>query len=164
MRIGVTGTPGTGKSTISKQLAGKTVDIKEYMEENGLGTKNQNGEIEIEIDELRKNTPEEPENNDLILEGHLAHFLDLDYCVVLRCNPEELLERLSKRDYSKEKIKENVESEKMDLILSQAVQNQETVFEVDTTSRNVEEVVKEVKNGIGQKKDRKGVVDWSEYL
>lgn len=164
MRIGVTGTPGTGKSTISKQLAGKTVDIKEYMEENGLGTKNENGEIEIEIDELRKNTPEEPENNDLILEGHLAHFLDLDYCVVLRCNPEELRERLSKRDYSKEKIKENIESEKMDLILSQAVQNQETVFEVDTTSRSIEEIVQEVKKGIEEEKDRKGVVDWSEYL
>lgn len=164
MKIGVTGTPGTGKSTISKHLSGKVVDIKGYMEENNLGTKNENGEIEIGIEKLRKNTPEEPQNQDLILEGHLAHFLDLDYCIVLRCNPEELRERLSKRDYTQTKIEENIESEKMDLILSQAVQNQEKVFEVDTSSRNVQEVVMEVQEGIKEKKDRKGVVDWSEYL
>jgi len=164
VKIGVTGTPGTGKSTISKHLSGKVVDIKGYMEENNLGTKNENGEIEIGIEKLRKNTPEEPQNQDLILEGHLAHFLDLDYCIVLRCNPEELRERLSKRDYTQTKIEENIESEKMDLILSQAVQNQETVFEVDTSSRNVQEVVREVQEGIEEKKDRKGVVNWSEYL
>jgi len=164
VKIGVTGTPGTGKSTISKHLSGKVVDIKGYMEENNLGTKNENGEIEIGIEKLRKNTPEEPQNQDLILEGHLAHFLDLDYCIVLRCNPEELRERLSKRDYTQTKIEENIESEKMDLILSQAVQNQEKVFEVDTSSRNVQEVVMEVQEGIKEKKDRKGVVDWSEYL
>lgn len=164
MKIGVTGTPGTGKSTISKHLSGRVVDIKEYMEENDLGTKNEKGEIEIEIEELRKNAPEEPRNQDLILEGHLAHFLDLDYCIVLRCNPEELRERLSDRDYSNAKIQENIESEKMDLILSQAVQNQETVFEVDTSSRNVQEVVREVQEGIEEKKDRKGVVDWSKYI
>ena len=164
MKIGVTGTPGTGKSTISKHLSGKVVDIKGYMEENNLGTKNENGEIEIGIEKLRKNTPEEPQNQHLILEGHLAHFLDLDYCIVLRCNPEELRERLSKRDYTQTKIEENIESEKMDLILSQAVQNQEKVFEVDTSSRNVQEVVMEVQEGIKEKKDRKGVVDWSEYL
>jgi len=164
VKIGVTGTPGTGKSTISKHLSGKVVDIKGYMEENNLGTKNENGEIEIGIEKLRKNTPEEPQNQDLILEGHLAHFLDLDYCIVLRCNPEELRERLSKRDYTQTKIEENIESEKMDLILSQAVQNQEKVFEVDTSSRDIQEVVMEVQEGIKEKKDRKGVVDWSEYL
>ena len=164
MKIGITGTPGTGKSTISEQLEGEKIDLKDYMEKEGLGTKNENGEIEVDIEELRQNIPEESQEDNLILEGHLAHFLDLDYCVVLRCNPEELRERLSKRDYTESKVEENIESEKMDLILSQAVQNQEVVFEVDTTDRSVEEVLEQVKNGIKSKKDRKGVVNWSEYL
>jgi len=164
VKIGITGTPGTGKSTISEQLEGEKIDLKDYMEKEGLGTKNENGEIEVDIEELRQNIPEESQEDNLILEGHLAHFLDLDYCVVLRCNPEELRERLSKRDYTESKVEENIESEKMDLILSQAVQNQEVVFEVDTTDRSVEEVLEQVKNGIKSKKDRKGVVNWSEYL
>lgn len=164
MKIGITGTPGTGKSTISEQLEGEKIDLKDYMEKEGLGTKNENGEIEVDIEELRQNIPEESQEDNLILEGHLAHFLDLDYCVVLRCNPEELRERLSKRDYTESKVEENIESEKMDLILSQAVQNQEVVFEVDTTDRSVEVVVEQIRDGIKSKKDRKGVVDWSEYL
>lgn len=164
VKIGVTGTPGTGKSTVSKHLNGKVIDLKEYLEEENLGEVNENGEIEVEIEKLREKSPEEPENRDLVLEGHLVHFLDLDYCVVLRCQPDVLRERLQKRDYTSEKVEENIESEKMDLILSQAVQNQEKVFEVDTTGKSVEEVVGEVREGVEDGKERYGVVDWSEFL
>lgn len=164
MRIGVTGTPGTGKSTVSKHLDGKIIDLKEYLEEEDLGEVNDEGEIEVDIKELRENSPEEPEDEDLILEGHLAHFLDLDYCVVLRCRPDKLRERLEERDYSEQKIEENIESEKLDIILSQAVQNQEKVFEVNTTDKTVEEVVEEVKSGINEGKKSYGEVDWSEFL
>ena len=164
MRIGVTGTPGTGKSTVSKQLEGKIVDLKNYLEENDLGKVNENGEIEVEIEELRENSPEEPDDEDLILEGHLAHFLDLDYCIVLRCRPDKLRERLSERDYSEQKIEENIESEKLDIILSQAVQRQEKVFEIDTTDKSVEEVVEEIKSAVSEGKENYGDVDWSEFL
>ncbi len=164
MRIGVTGTPGTGKSTVSEHLDGKIIDLKEYLEEKDLGEVNDEGEIEVDIEELRENSPEEPEDEDLILEGHLAHFLDLDYCIVLRCRPDKLRGRLEKRDYSEKKIEENVESEKLDIILSQAVQMQEKVFEVDTTEKTVEEVVEEVKLAITEGKESYGEVDWSEFL
>jgi adenylate kinase len=164
VRIGVTGTPGTGKSTVSKHLDGKIINLKEYLEEEDLGEVNDEGEIEVDIEELRENSPEEPEDKDIIIEGHLAHFLDLDYCVVLRCRPDKLRERLEERDYSEKKIEENVESEKLDIILSQALQNQEKVFEVDTTEKTVEEVVEEVKSGINEGKESYGEVDWSEFL
>ena len=164
MKIGITGTPGTGKSTVSTHLDGKIIDLKEYLEENELGDINEKGEIEVEIEELRQNSPEIPKNEDLILEGHLAHFLDLDYCVVLRCRPDELRERLEKRDYTSEKIEENIESEKLDVILSQAVQRQNKVLEVDTTDRTVESVVKEIKSGLDEKKEDYGDIDWSRFL
>ena len=164
MKIGITGTPGTGKSTISTNLDGKVIDLKQYLEENDLGEINENGEIEVEVEELRENAPQEPENQDLILEGHLAHFLDLDYCVVLRSRPDILRERLEKRDYLQEKIDENIESEKLDLILSQAVQRQEKVFELDTTERSVEEVVSELKKAIENMEEGYGKVDWYEFL
>lgn len=164
MKIGVTGTPGTGKSTVSGKLNGKIVDIRDFLEENSLGEVNQNGEIEVDIDELRENIPEEPEGTNLVLEGHMAHFLDLDYCIILRCRPDILRERLERRDYSEEKIDENIESEKMDLILSQAYQSQDKIFEVDTTDKCIEEVAEEVSNALENKEERYGVVDWSEFL
>jgi len=164
MKIGVTGTPGTGKSTVSKNLDGKIVDLRDYMEENSLGEVNENGEIEVEIEELRENPPKEPGDRDLIVEGHMAQYLDLDYFVVLRTRPDVLRERLQERDYSEEKVEENVEAEKLDVILSQAVQTGEKVFEIETTDRTVEETVEEVRSAIENRKESYGNVDWSEFL
>lgn len=164
MIIGITGTPGTGKSTVSAHIDGKVVDLKEYLEENNLGEANQRGEIEVGLDELRDNPPVEPEEEDLILEGHLAHFMNLDYCVVLRCRPDILRERLEGRDYSSEKVEENIESEKLDIILSQAVERHEKVFEVDTTDKEVIEVINKVKQAISEEKKDYGDVDWSKFL
>jgi adenylate kinase len=164
MKIGVTGTPGTGKSTVSERLDGKVVDLREYLEENSLGEVNENGEIEVDIDYLRENPPEEPDGADLVVEGHMAHFLDLDYCIVLRCRPDILRERLQKRDYSRQKIEENVEAEAMDVILSQTAQRQGKIYEVDTTGRSVEEVVEEVRNASDERKEDYGKVDWAEFL
>ncbi|MFB6242161.1 MAG: adenylate kinase family protein [Candidatus Nanosalina sp.] len=164
MKIGITGTPGTGKSTVSQHLDGKVVDLRDYLEENDLGEVNENGEIEVDIEELRENPPEEPEDEDLVIEGHMAHFLDPDYCIVLRCNPEVLEKRLEERDYSDLKIQENVEAEAMDVILSQAVQNQEKVYEIDSTDGSVEEVVEEIKEAVDERKESYGNVDWTGFL
>jgi adenylate kinase len=164
MKIGVTGTPGTGKSTVSEHLEGKVVDLREYLEQEVLGEVNEDGEIEVDIDELRENQPQEPEDADLVVEGHMAHFLNLDYCIVLRCRPDILRERLQQRDYSEQKIEENVEAEAMDVILSQAAKHQEKIYEVDTTERTVEEVVEDVRDAIDERKESYGNVDWAEFL
>jgi adenylate kinase len=164
MKIGVTGTPGTGKSTVSEHLKDKVIDLREYLEKNSLGEVNEDGEIEVDIDELRENQPQEPEDADLVVEGHMAHFLNLDYCIVLRCRPDILRERLQQRDYSEQKIEENVEAEAMDVILSQAAKHQEKIYEVDTTERTVEEVVEDVRDAIDERKEIYGNVDWAEFL
>jgi adenylate kinase len=164
VKIGVTGTPGTGKSTVSQHLKGKKVDLRDYLEENSLGGLNEEGEIEVDIEELRENPPEEPRDEDLIIEGHMAHFLELDHCIVLRTRPDVLEERLSGRDYSDEKIRENLEAEKLDVVLSQAVGNQEKVFEIDTTDKTVEETAERIREALEKKEERVGVFDWSEYI
>jgi adenylate kinase len=164
VKIGITGTPGTGKSTVSRELEGKVVDLSEYVREENIGEKNEKGEMEVDVEELKRKAPEESEDQDLILEGHLAHFLDLDYCIVLRTRPDVLEERLGERDYSSEKVRENLESQKLDLILSQAVENQEKVYEIDTTDKSVEEVAEEIRLAIEEKKERYGVVDWTGFL
>ncbi len=163
MKIGLTGTPGTGKTTIAEHLDIETVHLNEYMRENGIGEEDENGELEVDLEELRENQPEASEK-DLLVEGHLAHFLDLDYCIVLRTRPDVLSERLGSRDYSDQKISDNVESEKLDLILSQAVQRQEKVFEIDTTEISVEEASERIMEALDNREERYGEVDWQEFI
>lgn len=163
MKIGLTGTPGTGKTTLSEELPFEVIHLNEYMHENDIGEELENGELEIDLEELKQNQPE-ASGKDLLIEGHLSHFLDLDYCLVLRTNPETLENRLNKRDYSEEKVRENIESEALDVILSQAVQNQRNVFEIDTTDETVEETKKRILEALEDEEERKGVVDWSDYF
>jgi len=163
VKIGLTGTPGTGKTTLANKLPFDIVHLNEYMRENDIGEEIENGELEIDLEELKQNQPE-ASGKDLLIEGHLSHFLDLDYCIVLRTNPETLENRLNKRDYSEEKVRENVESEALDVILSQAVQNQHKVFEIDTTKKSIDETVEKIIEAIENREERKGVVDWTDYF
>ena len=163
MKIGLTGTPGTGKTTLANKLPFDIVHLNEYMRENDIGEEIENGELEIDLEELKQNQPE-ASGKDLLIEGHLSHFLDLDYCIVLRTNPETLENRLNKRDYSEEKVRENVESEALDVILSQAVQNQDKVFEIDTTNKTPEETAEKIIEALENREERKGVVDWTDYF
>lgn len=156
MRIGITGTPGTGKTTVAKTLDKNVISIKEFAKENGLGEHKDIFEVDIEAvnDQLPKNC---------WIEGHLAHKMDLDYCIVLRTRPDLLKERLNGRDYSEEKVSENVDAEKMDLILSEAFENSK-VYEIDTTHKSVEEVVDEIEEAVKEKKERYAICDWSSFF
>jgi len=164
MIIALTGTPGTGKTSISSELTEfRTIDLTEFVKDRNLGE--QHNEFEVDIDamiEALKNeiNPEE----DIVIDGHLSHHFPADFCVVLRCNPEELRERLSKRDYSEEKIEENVESEILDIILGEAVQIQEKVIELNTTNQEPDSVGDEIMNRIKEKNTGYGEIDWTTYL
>jgi adenylate kinase len=161
VRVGITGTPGTGKSTVSQRLDGDVLDISRFLKENGIG-ESVEGEISVSREKLREKIPE-PEGRQ-ILDGHLSHLLDLDRCIVLRTRPDTLRERLEKRDYGREKIEENIEAEAMDLVLSEAVELQEKVYEVDTTDKDPSEVKKQVSGFIQTGEERYGNVDWTEWI
>ncbi len=156
MRIGITGTPGTGKSTVAEALDHDIISIKEFAKERGLGE--DNGIFEVDVEAVNKELPQ-----NCWIEGHLAHKMDLDYCIVLRARPDILEERLMSRDYNKEKIDENVEAEKMDLILSEAFENSK-IYEIDTTSKAVENVITEIEAAVEEKKERYAICDWSSFF
>jgi len=166
MRLTITGTPGTGKTTVSGELEGQgfnVVHLTEFLENHNVGEA-VNGERDVPVDEMVSVFEKQDFDENIVVEGHLSHHISSDVCVVLRCRPDVLEERLSGRDYPDEKIRENVEAEKMDLILSEAVQNQETVYEIDTTEKSVDEVIDEIKDAVENKKERTGVVDWTGFL
>jgi len=164
MIVALTGTPGTGKTSVARELEGfNTLDLTEFVKQKELSE--QQDEFEVDIDAMVESLEEEidPEE-DTVIDGHLSHHFPADFCVVLRCNPEELRERLSERGYPEEKIEENIESEILDVLLGEAVNKQDNIIEVDTTSRDAEDVANEIENRIKKKDTGYGEIDWTEYL
>ena len=163
MKIAVTGTPGTGKTTLSQLYEDEGLEVihlTEYVKEKGLGEQGEK-EFEVDVDEMRQALKDE---NFDVIEGHLAHHVPVDVCVVLRTRPDALRERLEDRYYTDEKVEENVQSEILDVVLSEAVEQQETVIEVDTTEKDADEVFEEIKRKVEKGESDYGNFDWTEYL
>ncbi len=173
MRILITGTPGVGKTTVSKilgeMLGFKVVSISEIVERDKeliLGYDRKRQTYIVDIDKLREKLKNE---SNIIIEGHLSHFLDGDIVIVLRLHPEELRKRLESRGYSKGKVDENAEAEALDVCLIESVERHKNVFEVDTTGKSPKEVVEciieileKFKNGISLEKYKPGKINWLE--
>lgn len=171
MIIGITGTPGTGKTSVSA-LIGGVLDLNELIKTEGL---------HLGIDEARDSLIADMDavydricgiargrDGDLVIEGHLSHHVS-DSAIVLRLAPDELERRLMARGYSGAKISENALSEAVDVILVEAVDWCDRVYEIDTTGKTVEEVADAIR-GILDAIDRgieidgyePGSVDWLE--
>ena len=101
-----------------------------------------------------------------IFESHLSHFMDCRAIIVLRCSPPVLAERLQARGYSEAKVKENVQSEILDVILCEASESDIPVYEVDCTSLTVSQTADAVeailKGEVGDYLP--GRTDWSEEM
>lgn len=164
MLVALTGTPGTGKSTVCKLLSDVTVvDLRALAEEHEslFSRDKKRKSLEVDPKKLKKHIPKSDET--VVLDGHISHLMDPDITIVLRCSPNVLAKRLSKRRWSKAKVQENVEAEAVDVILIEALDIGEKVFEIDTTEmtpKRVAKAVSEVING-ERGKYRPGDIDWS---
>jgi len=149
VRYALTGTPGTGKTSISKLLDQKVIALSDYYEGTSEG-KTESGEWIIDIDKIKKNI-KITENS--ILEGHFAHKFDnIDQIIVLRCDPKILVERLNERGYSKGKVRENLEAEAIGTIYSESLEFLDFthVVQLDTSIHTVSEsagILREYMNG-----------------
>jgi adenylate kinase len=164
-KIAVTGTPGVGKTTVARALA-EELDA-EYFDVTGAvregassGYDEDRGVPVADIEALRDAVPD----GGVVIDGHIAHLLEPDAVVVLRCAPDVLRERLKERGWDDEKIRENVESEALDIVLAEAVERDAPVFEFDTTDATPEEMTKSIMRAIEDEQERVGVVDWSNSI
>jgi len=178
MLLLVTGTPGTGKSTLSKllveKLTGKLVEINQLVEDKKLYTGHdpEKGYLEVDLKALEKElqgiVTKCPEKDFwIVVEGHLSHYFpNAELVLVLRTNPQVLEKRLIRRGWGDAKINENLEAEALDVCTWEAFQiHGENVQELDTTTINPEKAVKTVLEIIkGEKSFPVGNVDFSEYL
>ena len=104
---------------------------------------------------------------DVLFESHLAHHFAADRVVVLRCHPEELSRRLTERGEPDPKVSENADSEALDVVLAEAVNRhgEESVYEIDTTDRTVDETAAAIEAVVaGERDPAAGVVSFVDYL
>jgi len=139
-RTCLTGTPGTGKSTIAGILQRTGVPVFEmepFARSRGIYSYMENGETLV-IDEselaraLEAYLRDRPE---ALLVGHLSHhYRNADRVVVLRTEPSHLERRLRRKGWARQKVSENVEAEALDICLCEALEiHGRKVSEIDTT-------------------------------
>ena len=165
MNIALTGTPGTGKTSLSRLLDLNTLSINDYYPRISNG-KDVEGNWLVDIDKMNKEINVSNFSN-TIFEGHTSHFLDsLDAVIVLRCHPDILKERLVSRNYNEEKLRENMEAEALNIISLEAVNEygEKMVHELDTTSSNPNESKTLLENIINGNIKFNKRIDYSETI
>jgi adenylate kinase len=161
MQIALTGTPGTGKTTVAGFLPYRVIDINALVRGGmNMGTDPERGCLEADMDALAQRLKELDSDDISILEGHFSHHF-ADRSIVLRLAPSALRLRLEARGYLPEKIRENLEAEALDVILIEAVQFCQQVDEIDTTGKAAPQVAELVARIIkGELDQPPGQVDW----
>lgn len=146
MIIIVSGTPGTGKTTLSKQLAKKLkykyIDVKKIITKYRLKESYDKTRNTYVVD-IKKLNPIlikliQETKKDLIIDSHLSHDLPkkyVDLCIITKCSLKTLEKRLKKKRYNKKKIRENLDCEIFDVCLNEAKVEGHKILVVDTTKR-----------------------------
>ncbi|NVM43586.1 MAG: AAA family ATPase [Candidatus Lokiarchaeota archaeon] len=181
----VSGTPGTGKTTISNNIQNyieaKVISLNELAISENLiekyDTKRETSIIDNKkligfliklIEEYKKGDPEF-----LIIESHFSDIVPeqyIDFVIILRCDPDELYNRLKRRGYKTEKIRENVQSEILGNCVNYFMKKpiNTPILEIDTTMASIEFITKTIINILTKSVDIKdfyaGKVDWLEKL
>ena len=172
--IFISGTPCTGKTTISENLSEKLnwelVKINDLAISNNLvlGIDEDKGYKIIDIDALNELLLEIISKSDnLIVEGHLSHLCSgADKLIVLRCRPEILKERLALRNYSSSKINENLEAEALGVCSAESLDiYEDNAYELDVSDLDVDGAVLILTDVInGQKELSFGEIDFMDWL
>jgi adenylate kinase len=118
MLIAITGTPGTGKSSLARLLRKKgflVLNDKFFIKKFNLTLyydKERETKV-IDIDKLKKIIKIFKKNirKPWFFDSHLSHLFEADLIIVLERDLKELKKEYKKRKYNELKIKENLEAE-----------------------------------------------------
>ena len=161
--VALTGTPGTGKSTVAERLgpSWRTLEVGELA--HRLGTGHRRGRdwvVDLAATARAWRALRVPPAE--VVVGHLAHLLPVRDVIVLRCHPRELAQRLARsRPGAEADLRANLVAEATDAILVEAVDLRRRVWEVDTTGRSPTSVAREVARRLRSRGSPSyGRVDW----
>lgn len=166
MTIFISGTPCTGKTTVSKVLCDKLnvknevklIHVNDLVDLDNnlvLGFDDIKDYKEIDLDLLDEDFNKERElflnkktnkPKIIIFEGHLTHFCsNPTKVIILRVNPSILKERLNKREYKDSKIHENLEAESLDVCGVESYDYHPfDTCEIDATDLSIDEVADKI--------------------
>lgn len=181
----ISGTPGCGKTSVAKELYNlidsKLISLNELAKSDKFSfeydqeRKTYIVDFKIFLPYVLKKIEKIKQDNPqfLIIESHFSDIIPekfIDFVFILRCDPDELLKRLEKKKYDKNKITENTQAEILGNCVNYFIQKQIKVpiFEIDTTNLNIETVAKIIKEIVVENKDGQnyyiGKIDWLEKL
>jgi len=162
--VALTGTPGTGKSTVAARLPRRfrVEEVADLAVSRGCGRR-RGSAVEVDLVRLRRLLARgSDEDRPDLLVGHLSHLLPVRGVIVLRCRPLELLARLRRaRRGTVADRQANYVSEATDVVLDEALASGVPVYEIDTTGRTPADVADEVARRLRRVgRPRFGAVDW----
>ena len=156
----LSGTPGTGKTTVAKLLKDHNffiISIGDYVIQYNLYDEEDKKRDTKIINENKINTffskflIDSNISKPIIFESHYADIIEIPciLAVILRCHPQILEKRLQSRGYSPEKIRENVQAELLGNSTSHMLEKEELVekgliFEINSSNLTIEETVNKI--------------------
>ncbi|MBR0471824.1 MAG: adenylate kinase family protein [Methanosphaera sp.] len=155
MLVIITGTPGTGKTSVTSKLREKIdatfISINGLLEDYdlNLGTDEKRGYKIVDTDKMVPvvdGIVRDSQKELIIFEGHLAQdYPNADLVIVLRCDPLILRDRLNTRDWKDEKIQENVSAEILGICTSESYETYgDTIQEIETSNKSIDELADEI--------------------
>src|SRR5512136_1383032 len=166
MMCGITGTPGTGKSMVSEELARRGHTVVHITDTVGPYVSGNDEERDARIIDADRWAAEFVPVDGFV-EGHIAHLLPCDRIVVLRCRPDVLKNRLSSRNYRQEKILENSDAEALDVCLIETVEEFKPyqILELYTTVHDIPYCADQIERFVkGDIPSGFGTIDWTAFL
>jgi len=141
--IAITGTPGTGKTTLARKLKRQgylLLDvpslIKNFKLATGYDRKRRCAIINVEglVKAIGMSIRQIKRMNKglkgVVIDSHLSHYLPktlVSKCIVVRCSLKTLERRLQKKGYLQRKIRDNLEAEIFEVCLQEAREKGHTI-------------------------------------
>ena len=181
----ISGTPGCGKTSVAKELSnlisGRIISLNELAISEDFSFEYDEYRKTLIVDfkiflpyvlkKIKKINKINP--SFLIIESHFSDIIPnklVDYIFILRCFPDELVNRLKEKNYNSKKITENIQAEILGNCVNYFIKKKtkKPLFEIDTTHLTIESVAKTIKRIITGKENLQnyyiGKIDWLEKL
>ncbi len=159
----ISGTPGTGKTTLANRLAEKLkfkkLNLKSIINKLEEGYDRKKQCYVVDVKKLNKEVigklkgEKKKGTRGIVISSHLIHNLPsqyVDLCIITKCSDlKKLKKRLVSRKYSKKKVEENLECEIFDVCLEQSKKKGHKILVVDTSKKfNEKELVRKVEKNL----------------
>jgi adenylate kinase len=155
----VSGTPGTGKSTLTefleKKLGFERLDLHEHYKKISTGYDRSAKCYDIDFIKFEKLVEEKINEvkKGLIIDTHISHLLSpkkVDLCIVMTCSDLKKLEkRMQERKYSQRKIRENLDVEIFQICLHEAKEKGHKILTFDSSKKSTQKkILEEIKKKI----------------